>query len=86
MGRFRNIRADSGVSGIGSIAGFVSELELVIVGDGPYRSKVEAYAAASGVAGTTLRDLFRSGKKIAWFQRAAVHIQTSLKEGWGLSM
>ena len=61
------------------------ELELVIVGDGPYRSKVEAYAAARGLP-VRFTGFIPKREKIAWFQRAAVHVQTSLKEGWGLSV
>ena len=61
------------------------KLELVIVGDGPYRSKVEAYAAARGLR-VRFTGFIPKQEKIAWFQRAAVHLQTSLKEGWGLSV
>ena len=61
------------------------ELELVMVGDGPFRSKVEAYAAARGLR-VRFTGFIAKREKIAWFQRAAVHVQTSLKEGWGLSV
>jgi glycosyltransferase involved in cell wall biosynthesis len=67
------------------LQGSFPELELVIVGDGPYRSQVEAYAARRGLR-VRFTGFIAKREKIAWFQRAAVHVQTSLKEGWGLSV
>ena len=61
------------------------DLELVILGDGPYRAKVKAYAAARALP-VRLAGFVGRSKKIEVLQRAAVHIQTSWKEGWGLSI
>ena len=60
-------------------------LELIIVGDGPYKAKVESYAVSRGL-NVNFTGFISKNEKINWYQKAAVHIQTSLKEGWGLSV
>ncbi len=61
------------------------ELELVIVGEGPFRGAVERYGAKRGLK-VRFTGFISGAEKIGWFQRAAVHLQSSLKEGWGLSV
>lgn len=61
------------------------ELELVVVGEGPFREQVERYAVRRGLR-VRFTGFISREKKIEWFQRAAVHVQSSLKEGWGLSV
>ena len=63
------------------------ELKLVIVGEGPFRPQLEAFIAGQGLEGkVTLTGFISEEKKIDLLQRAAVHLQSSYKEGWGLSV
>jgi len=62
-------------------------LELVIVGDGPFKPKLEKYIAGQGLQTKVRLTGFIPGEeKIGLLQEAAVHIQSSYKEGWGLSV
>ncbi|MDF7798960.1 glycosyltransferase family 4 protein [Pontiellaceae bacterium B1224] len=62
-------------------------LTLVIVGDGPFRSEVEKYIAAKGLQDKVrLTGFISEEEKIDLLQRASVHLQSSYKEGWGLSV
>lgn len=63
------------------------ELRLVIVGDGPFRAKLEKYIAAQGLRERVhLTGFIPEAQKIRLLQEAAVHLQSSYKEGWGLSV
>ena len=73
------------MSGVGFIAGFVSEVGIGDRGRWTLSVKVEAYVAARGLR-VRFTGFIPKKAKIAWFQSAAVHLQTSLKEGWGLSV
>jgi glycosyltransferase involved in cell wall biosynthesis len=62
-------------------------LELVIVGDGPFLPQVKKYIQEHGLQDKVRLTGFIPGEeKIALLQRAAVHLQSSYKEGWGLSV
>lgn len=62
-------------------------LTLVIVGDGPFRSEVENYIKAQGLQDKVhLTGFISEEEKIDRLQRATVHLQSSYKEGWGLSV
>ncbi len=62
-------------------------MELVIVGDGPYMPALKRHIEMHG-----LRDKVRlagfvgEAEKIRLLQEASVHLQSSYKEGWGLSV
>ena len=73
------------MSGIGSIAGFVSGVGIGDRGRWTVSFEGGGVCSGAGVAGT-FTGFIPKREKIAWFQRAAVHVQTSLKEGWGLSV
>lgn len=63
------------------------ELKLVVVGDGPFRSRIEKHIAKRGLQDkVTLTGFIGEDEKIGLLQRAAVHLQSSYKEGWGLSV
>ena len=63
------------------------DLKLVIVGEGPFRPQLEAFIAERGMQDkVTLTGFISEEEKIDLLQRAAVHLQSSYKEGWGLSV
>lgn len=62
-------------------------LELVVVGDGPFLSKLEKYIAARGLQDRVRLTGFIAGEeKIKLLRQASLHLQSSYKEGWGLSV
>jgi glycosyltransferase involved in cell wall biosynthesis len=62
-------------------------LELVIVGDGPFKPRLEKYITAHGLQDKVRLTGFVDGdEKIRLLQQSAVHLQSSYKEGWGLSV
>lgn len=63
------------------------ELKLVIIGSGPFRQKLEGFIQSKGLQDkVTLTGFISEAEKIDFLQRAAVHLQSSYKEGWGLSV
>jgi glycosyltransferase involved in cell wall biosynthesis len=63
------------------------ELKLVIVGSGPFKEKLEEFIQSKGLQEkVTLTGFISEEEKIDLLQRAAVHLQSSYKEGWGLSV
>lgn len=63
------------------------ELKLVIVGSGPFKEKIEEFIQSKGLQSKiTLTGFISEEEKIDLLQRAAVHLQSSYKEGWGLSV
>ena len=63
------------------------ELKLVVVGSGPFKEKLEAFIAEKGLRDKVrLTGFISEEEKIDLLQRAAVHLQSSYKEGWGLSV
>ena len=63
------------------------DLKLVIVGDGPFKPKLRKFIASRGLQERVQLTGFIDGdEKIEWLQKAAVHLQSSYKEGWGLSV
>ncbi len=63
------------------------ELKLVIVGSGPFKDELEAFIAKRGMQDKVrLTGFISEEEKIDLLQRAAVHLQSSYKEGWGLSV
>jgi len=63
------------------------DLRLVIVGDGPFMPKLRQYISEHGLQDKVqLTGFIGEKEKIELFQQAAVHLQSSYKEGWGLSV
>ena len=62
-------------------------LKLVIVGSGPFKEKLATYIREKGLEDkVTLTGFISEEEKIDLLQRASVHLQSSYKEGWGLSV
>jgi glycosyltransferase involved in cell wall biosynthesis len=65
----------------------VPDATLVIVGAGTSRASLEARAREKGLAGiVTFTGFVPEQEKIAWIRRASAVVQTSEKEGWGMTM
>lgn len=63
------------------------KLRLIIVGDGPFQSRLKEHIAERGLQKKIrLTGFISEEEKISLLQRAAVHLQSSYKEGWGLSV
>ena len=60
-------------------------LKLVIVGDGPYKNKVKEFAKKNNLS-VFFTGFLDKKEKIKWLQKASIHLQSSYKEGWGLSV
>jgi glycosyltransferase involved in cell wall biosynthesis len=65
----------------------VTDLQLVIVGDGPLRPALEARVAAHGAGDwITLAGRLSHAELVAQYQRAWLVSSASLAEGWGLTI
>lgn len=80
-------RADVVLEAMVGVHRRVPEAELVIVGEGSVRGELEQGARERGL-GEAVRftGYVSEADKIAWLQRATVVVQTSEKEGWGMTM
>lgn len=64
----------------------IPDAKLVIVGDGDDRPRLEELAAKSGVgADITFTGFVSESEKVDWLNRMHVAVNTSAKEGWGLT-
>jgi len=69
------------------LKGEFQSLQLVIVGDGPFLPGLRKYIADHGLQEkVALTGFIDEKKKIGLLQQASVHLQSSYKEGWGLSV
>ena len=69
------------------VAGEKPDAELSIVGDGPYRSALEAHAKRLGIASRTrFHGFVPAAEKVALLSAAHVSVCPSPKEGWGLTV
>ncbi len=60
-------------------------LRVVIVGSGDDRPRLEALAARLGLADhVQFTGFISEEEKVSWYHRAAVLVENSVKEGWGL--
>lgn len=58
---------------------------VVIVGDGDDKPRLEALAAKLGLGGVLrFTGFIPEEEKVRWYRRAAVLVENSVKEGWGL--
>lgn len=80
-------RGDVAIDAFASLLDRVADARLVFVGAGGHRETLEAHARARGVAErVTFTGFISEQAKIDWLQRAAVLVQTSEKEGWGMTV
>ena len=80
-------RADLMIEAMAEVRAAVPEANLVVVGAGSARESLEARARQAGLAACVrFTGFVPEAEKIAWIQRAAVVVQTSEKEGWGMTV
>jgi glycosyltransferase involved in cell wall biosynthesis len=80
-------RADLVIDAMHAVLDAVPGASLVIVGAGSSRTALESRAARAGLQGHVRFTGFVSEQeKIDWIRRAAVLVQTSEKEGWGMTV
>jgi glycosyltransferase involved in cell wall biosynthesis len=80
-------RADLVLDAMDAVRAAVPGATLVLVGAGSARVALEARAARRGLEHCVRFTGFVSeAEKIAWIRRAAVLVQTSEKEGWGMTV
>lgn len=80
-------RADLLIDAMVSVRAAVAGASLVIVGAGSAHAALEARVRERGLGDiTTFTGFVSERDKIAWLQRAAVVVQTSEKEGWGMTV
>lgn len=80
-------RADLVIDAMAAVREAVPGATLVIVGAGSARVALEARAGKRGLEHCVRFTGFVSeAEKIAWIRRAAVLVQTSEKEGWGMTV
>ena len=60
---------------------------LVVIGEGSARASLEASVKAAGLEGSvTFTGFVSEREKVDWYRRAAAVVNTSEKEGWGMTM
>ncbi|MBI5504744.1 MAG: glycosyltransferase family 4 protein [Deltaproteobacteria bacterium] len=80
-------RADLMIDAMVAVRAAVADARLVIVGAGSARQALEARASELGLSEvTTFTGFVSEEDKIAWLRKAAVVVQTSEKEGWGMTV
>jgi len=80
-------RADVVIDAIADVRAVVPDASLVVVGAGSARAALEERARRSGVGGCVrFTGYVPEAEKIDWIRRASVLVQTSEKEGWGMTV
>mgnify|MGYP003883136165 CR=1 FL=1 len=80
-------RADLVIDAMREVRASVPDARLVIVGTGSARAALEARVQQQNLDDCVRFTGFLSeDEKIAWIRRAAVLVQTSEKEGWGMTV
>jgi glycosyltransferase involved in cell wall biosynthesis len=80
-------RADVMLEAMRAIVARVPSARLVIVGAGSAREALEAQARTLGLGDTVgFTGFISEEEKIAWLRRAAVVVNSSEKEGWGMTV
>lgn len=80
-------RADVAIDAMEDVLTAVPGARLVVVGAGSARANLEQHASSRGLAEHVRFTGFVSEEeKIRWIQDAAIVVQTSEKEGWGMTM
>lgn len=80
-------RADLAIDALKDVRAAVPDATLVLVGAGSARAALEARVREQGL-GEHVRftGFLPEEEKIAWIRRSAVLVQTSEKEGWGMTV
>lgn len=88
LGRLRRYKgAQHAIRALPRVLARVPEAKLLIAGDGPYRSELEALARALGVSErVTFLGAVSQRDKVAALNQAQVAVAPSPKEGWGLTV
>lgn len=80
-------RADLMLDAMTEISTAFPEARLVFVGEGSARSDLEAKARKLGLERTVrFTGFLPDAEKVAWIQRASCLVNTSEKEGWGMTV
>jgi glycosyltransferase involved in cell wall biosynthesis len=80
-------RADVMITAMKTIAAAMPTAELVIVGEGSARRALEEQVRAAGLsAKTRFTGFIAEPEKIEWLRRASVVVNSSEKEGWGMTV
>lgn len=80
-------RADLMLAAMTTLRQHVKDARLVFVGEGTARADLERSARELGLEGVvTFTGFVSEEAKIAWLARAAVVVNTSEKEGWGMTV
>jgi glycosyltransferase involved in cell wall biosynthesis len=80
-------RADVAIDALAGVLAAVPEARLVVVGAGSARTSLEQHAKSRGFdEHVRFTGFVSEEEKIRWIQDAAVVVQTSEKEGWGMTM
>jgi glycosyltransferase involved in cell wall biosynthesis len=80
-------RADVAIDAMPAVSAAIPGSRLVIVGAGSAHASLEAHVKSRGLERcVSFTGFVAEEEKIAWIQRAAVVLQTSEKEGWGMTM
>jgi glycosyltransferase involved in cell wall biosynthesis len=80
-------RADVAIDAMTDVLAAVPEARLVVVGAGAARASLERHVKSRGFdEHVRFTGFVSEEEKIRWIQDAAVVVQTSEKEGWGMTM
>lgn len=80
-------RVDVMIEAMARVVAERPQARLVIVGAGSARASLEATAKGAGIEGSVAFTGFVSEReKVDWYRRAAAVVNTSEKEGWGMTM
>jgi glycosyltransferase involved in cell wall biosynthesis len=87
LGRLRRYKgAQHAIAAFPRVRETVPEARLVVVGDGPYRGELERLARSLGVSDrVSFRGAVSQRAKVEILNEAQVAVNTSPKEGWGLT-
>jgi glycosyltransferase involved in cell wall biosynthesis len=80
-------RADVAIDAMADVLAAVPAARLIVVGAGSARATLEQHAKSRGLdEHVRFTGFVSEEEKIRWIQDAAVVVQTSEKEGWGMTM
>jgi glycosyltransferase involved in cell wall biosynthesis len=80
-------RADVAIDAMTDVLAALPAARLVVVGTGSARAALEAHVRSRGLdEHVEFTGFVSEEEKIAWIQNASVVVQTSEKEGWGMTM
>jgi glycosyltransferase involved in cell wall biosynthesis len=89
LGRLKRYkRVDLILAAVARLLGQGLDVQLVVAGEGDHRASLERRARELGFGADDVRFLgfVSEDEKVELLQRAWVHVLTSVKEGWGISV